>query len=198
MQLKDVTILQISPATGFSAVFADEDATIYTRPVACWTLVRRNLVLSHSDWHKIDDLNIPVPDTLEADRENPIPISRVEGMVSNGGHELEPCEDNDYFLGYIGPGENPLDFQEKARDLIDSFIDDDDEDEDEDDDDEEREDIEEVSDAELSRMTDSLPQTLSHLSVTVQERIRKGNVPRKWEQGGWLEFMKHFGDLSGG
>jgi len=195
MQLKDVTILQISPATGFNAVFADDDATVYTRPVACWTLVRRTLVLGDADWEKIDDLDIPVPDTLEVDHENPIPITRVEGMVSNGGRELDPCEDNDYFLGYIGPGENPLDFQDKARELIDTFID---EDEEDDDDDEQDEEEEEAGDNELSRMTDSLPQTLSHLSVTVQDRIRKGNVPRKWEQGGWLEFMKRFGDLSGG
>jgi hypothetical protein len=195
MQLKDVTILQISPATGFNAVFADDDATVYTRPVACWTLVRRTLVLGDADWEKIDDLDIPVSDTLEVDHENPIPITRVEGMVSNGGRELDPCEDNDYFLGYIGPGENPLDFQDKARELIDTFID---EDEEDDDDDEQDEEEEEAGDNELSRMTDSLPQTLSHLSVTVQDRIRKGNVPRKWEQGGWLEFMKRFGDLSGG
>ena len=79
--------------------------------------------------------------------------------------------------------------------MIDTFID---EDEEDDDDDEQDEEEEEAGDNELSRMTDSLPQTLSHLSVTVQDRIRKGNVPRKWEQGGWLEFMKRFGDLSGG
>ncbi len=197
MQLKDVTILQISPATGFNAVFADDDGTVYTRPVACWTLVRRTLVLGDKDWEKIDDLDIPVPDTLEADHENPIPITRVEGMISIGGRELEPCEDNDYFLGYIGPGENPLDFQDKARELIDTFIDEDEEDAD-DADDEQDEEEEAAGGTELSRMTDSLPQTLSHLSVTVQDRIRKGNVPRKWEQGGWLEFMKRFGDLSGG
>jgi hypothetical protein len=197
MQLKDVTIIQISPATGFNAVFADDDATVYTRPVACWTLVRRTLVLGETDWEKVDDLNIPVPDPLEVDHKSPIPITRVEGMVSNGGRELEPCEDNDYFLGYVGPGENPLDFQEKARELIDTFIDEEDED-DVDDDDDEPEEEEEAGDTELTRMTDSLPQTLSHLSVTVQDRIRKGNVPRKWEQGGWLEFMKRFGDLSGG
>ncbi len=199
MQLKDMMIVQISPATGFNAVFADDDATVYTRPVACWTLVRRTLVLGDTDWEKIDDLNFPVPETPESDRENPIPITRVEGMVSIGGRGLEPCEDNDNFLGYIGPGENPLDFQEKARELIDSFMDDDEEEDDEDlDDEEDEEDAEETSDTELTRMTDSLPQTLSHLSVTVQDRIRKGNVPRKWEQGGWLEFMKRFGDLSGG
>jgi len=194
MQLKDVTIIQISQATGFNAVFADDDATVYTRPVACWTLVRRMLVLGDADWEKIDDLDIPIPDPIEVDHESPIPITRVEGMVSNGGRELEPCEDNDYFLGYVGPGENPLDFQDKARELIDTFIDDDEDGEEEDVDGEE----EEAGDSELSRMTDSLPQTLSHLSVTVQDRIRKGNVPRKWEQGGWLEFMKRFGDLSGG
>ncbi len=193
MQLKDVTILQISPATGFNAVFAEDDATVYTRPVACWTLIRRTLVLGDGDWKKIDDLNIPVPDEIDADHEDPIPITRVEGMVSSGGHELESCEDNDYFLGYIGPGENPLDFQDKARELIDSFVDEEGEEDDGD-----VEDEEEPGDVELSRMTDSLPQTLSHLSVTVQDRIRKGNVPRKWEQGGWLEFMKRFGDLSGG
>lgn len=77
--------------------------------------------------------------------------------------------------------------------MINSFVDEEGEEDDGD-----VEDEEEPGDVELSRMTDSLPQTLSHLSVTVQDRIRKGNVPRKWEQGGWLEFMKRFGDLSGG
>jgi hypothetical protein len=197
MQLKEVSIIQISPATGFTAVFADDDATIYTRPVACWTLVRRTLVLGDSDWDRIGDLNIPVPDPLTVDHNSSIPLTRVEGMISNGGKELEPCEDNDYFLGYSGPGENPLDFQDKARDLIDAMIDED-EDNVEDEDDDETDEEDEVVEVELSRMTDSLPQTLSHLSVTVQDRIRKGNVPRKWEQGGWLEFMKRFGDLSGG
>lgn len=91
MQLKDVTILQISPATGFNAVFAEDDATVYTRPVACWTLIRRTLVLGDGDWKKIDDLNIPVPDEIDADHEDPIPITRVEGMVSSGGHELSPA-----------------------------------------------------------------------------------------------------------
>jgi len=195
MQLTEVTIMQISPATGFNAVFADDDATIYTRPVACWALVRRTLVLGDSDWDKIDDLNIPVPDRIHADSKNPIPITQVEGMVSNGGRSLESCENNDYFLGYVGPGENPLDFQEHARDLIDAMID---EEEEDDIDEDEGETEEENDEAELSHMTDSLPQTLSHLSVTVQDRIRKGNVPHKWEQGGWLEFMKRFGELSGG
>lgn len=191
MHLKDVTILQISPATGFNAVFAEDDATVYTRPIACWTLMKRTVMLDDSDWDKIDDLDITIPDTLETNHENPIQVTRVEGMVSSDGRELEPCEDNDYFLGYSGPGENPLDFQDRARKLIDSLLDDEE-------DDEVEKEVEEEHDTELTRMTDSLPQTLSHLSVTVQERIRKGNVPRKWEQGGWLEFMKHFGDLSGG
>jgi hypothetical protein len=192
MKVKDVSILQISPATGFNAVFADDDATVYTRPVACWTLVKRTLVLNESDWGEIlDDLSDPEKKELE--NPNPIPITRVEGMVSHGGHELEPCEDDDYFLGYIGPGENPLDFQEKARELIDSFID---EDEDSEDDGEFEEDL--INEENLRQMTDTLPLTLSHLSVTIQEQIRKGKVPRKWEQGGWLEFMKRFGDLSGG
>ena len=198
MRLKEVSIIQISPATGFNAVFADDDATIFTRPVACWTLVRRTLVLADSDWDKVDDLNIPVPDPLNVDHDSPILLTRVEGMVSGGGKELEPCEDNDYFLGYIGPGENPLDFQEKARDLIDAMIDEEDDDDLDSDGDEEGDEDDEDVEVELSRMTDSLPQTLSHLSVTVQDRIRKGNVPRKWEQGGWLEFMKRFGELSGG
>ncbi len=192
MHLKDVTILQISPAMGFNAVFAEDDATVYTRPIACWTLMKRTVMLDDSDWDKIDDLDITIPDTLETDHENPIQVTRVEGMVSSDGRELEPCEDNDYFLGYSGPGENPLDFQDRARKLIDSFMDE------EEDDDEVEKEVEEEHDTELTRMTDTLPQTLSHLSVTVQERIRKGNVPRKWEQGGWLEFMKRFGDLSGG
>ena len=194
MHLKEVTILQISPATGFNAVFAEDDATVYTRPIACWTLMKRTIMLDERDWDKVDELDIPIPDSLEVDHGNPIQITRVEGMVRSEGRELEPCEDNDYFLGYSGPGENPLDFQDRARKLIDSFID-------EEEDDEEEEEIkaeEHHQNIELSRMTDSLPQTLSHLSVTVQERIRKGNVPRKWEQGGWLEFMRRFGDLSGG
>ena len=190
MRLKDVTILQISPAAGFNAVFAEDDATVFTRPIACWSLVRRTVVLDQYDWSKIDDLNITVPDDVEAGHDNPIQFTRVEGMVSSEGRELEPCEDNDYFLGYVGPGENPLDFQDRARKLIDSFIDEEE--------DEEGEDEELEVDEEVTRMTDSLPQTLSHLSVTVQDRIRKGNVPRRWEQGGWMEFMKRFGDLSGG
>ncbi len=193
MHLKDVTILQISPAAGFNAVFAEDDATVYTRPIACWSLVKRTVILDQYDWEKIDDLNITIPDDVEAGHDKPIQFTRVEGMVSSEGRELEPCEDDDYFLGYVGPGENPLDFQDRARKLIDSLID-----EESEDDAEDEQDGDEDIDSEVSRMTDSLPQTLSHLSVTVQERIRKGNAPRKWEQAGWMEFMKRFGDLSGG
>lgn len=189
MRMKDVTILQISPANGFSAVFADEDATVYTRPVACWSLVKRILILNDSEWERIE--RMVDPQDLEEERQKKIPVTRIEGMVSGGKGELVACEDDDYFLGYIGPGESPFDYQEKARDLIDSFDRDEDDEEDSLGDDY-------LSDADITRINDALPQTLSHLSVTIQEQIRKGKVPRKWEEGGWLEFMRHFGDLSGG
>jgi len=48
--------------------------------------------------------------------------------VCNQSHELASCESEDFFLGYIGPGENPLDFQEQARDLIDALGDEEDDD----------------------------------------------------------------------
>lgn len=181
MKLKEFTILQITPAGGFSAVFADEDATVYSRPLACWALIRRTIELEDSDWDKLDELNLPMTDVVSPKHGEPLTITRVEGMTSDSSREINPCENNEYFLGYAGLNENPLDFQDQARELIDSFMDDENEGEEENNEDYER-----------------LPQALSHLSVQVQERIRKGNVPPRWEQGGWLEFMRRFGDLSGG
>jgi hypothetical protein len=189
MKTKEFSIIQISPANGFSAVFANEDATVFTRPVACWALTRRVLLLEEGDWDHLEKMEFNLPAKNELERGKPIEFTRVEGEVCNGSRELEPCESDDYFLGYIGPGENPLDFQERARDLVDVFDDEDDED-----DEPFNEDIEADDDS----LTDGLPQALSHLSVQVQESIREGKMPPKWEQGGWLEFMKHFGDLSGG
>ena len=194
MQLKEYTILQITPAAGFSAVYAEDDATVYSHPLACWALIRRVLILDDDDWDRLDDLNLPVRDVLPAQKGEPLQITRVEGLASRSGRELELCENDEYFLGYIGPGENPLTFQDKARDLIDSFEEEDEEEDEEDEDEDEDEDEED----EFEEMTDSLPQALSHLSVQVQERLRTGNAPIKWEQGGWLEFMRRFGDLSGG
>ena len=196
MKLKEFTIVQISPANGFNAVFAADDATLYTRPLACWALIRRTIILDKTEWGKLDEMDLPLPDNISPSRGEPMQITRVEGMTSDGGRELGPCENDEYFLGYIGPGENPLDFQERARDLIDSMMAEGEEGEDG----EGMEDEEEgpMNPEEFARLTDSLPQALSHLSVQVQERIRKGNVPPRWEQGGWLEFMRRFGDLSGG
>lgn len=196
MQLKEYSILQITPSAGFSAVYAEDDATVYSHPLACWALVRRVVNLDDDDWDRLDELNLPVREILSSQKGEPLEITRVEGLASKSGRELELCENDAYFLGYIGPGENPLTFQDKARDLIDEFEEGDDEEEDEDDLDMDEED--EESKEELEQMTDSLPQALSHLSVQVQERLRKGEIPRKWEQGGWLEFMRRFGDLSGG
>jgi hypothetical protein len=187
MKTKEFNISQITPANGFNAVFANDDATVFTRPIACWALSRRMVLLDEDDWEHLEKIDLDIPPQTEGERGKPIEINRVEGMVCNGTRELVPCESEDYFLGYIGPGEHPLDFQEKARDLIDSFGDDEDDVEDLDLDDESDE-----------SLTDSLPQALSHLSVQVQESIRLGKMPTKWEQGGWLEFMKRFGDLSGG
>jgi hypothetical protein len=187
MKTKDFSIIQITPADGFSAVFANEDATVYTRPVACWALTRRILLLEDDDWEHLEKMDFNLPAKEELERGKPIEFTRVEGQVCNRSHELASCESEDFFLGYIGPGENPLDFQEQARDLIDALDDDEDDEPSSVDDDEEDE-----------MMADSLPQTLSHLSVQVQESIRAGKMPPKWEQGGWLEFMKRFGDLSGG
>jgi hypothetical protein len=181
MKLKEFTILQITPSNGFSAVFANDDATVYLRPLACWALIRRTIELTESDWDKLEELNLPMTDVVSPKQGEPLAITRVEGMSSDEMREIDPCENNEYFLGYAGPNENPLDFQDRARELIDSFM--------EDEDDETEENNEEY---------ERLPQALSHLSVQVQERIRKGNVPPRWEQGGWLEFMRHFGDLSGG
>jgi hypothetical protein len=186
MKLAEINTIQITPANGFDAVFANDDATLYTRPLACWGLVHRVVDLKDDEWDHFDDMDLPLPDLLPFERGKPIAFNRVEGMVTSGGRELELCENNEYFLGYIGPGESPLDFQQKARDLIDSFIED------------EEDDLEEEEDESLDHMTDSLPQALSHLSVQVQERLRKGTIPPRWEQGGWLEFMRRFGDLSGG
>ena len=188
MKTKDFSIIQITPADGFSAVFTNEDATVYTRPVACWALTRRVLVLEDDDWEHLEkmDFNLPAKENLEHGK--PIEFTRVEGEVCNRSHELTSCESEDYFLGYIGPGENPLDFQEQARDLIDAIDDEGDEDES----------SSGVTSEEEELLTDALPQALSHLSVQVQESIRAGKMPLKWEQGGWLEFMRRFGDLSGG
>ncbi len=182
MKLKEFTILQITPAGGFSAVFADEDATVYSRPLACWALIRRTIELEDSDWDKLEELNLPMTDVVSPKHGEPLTVTRVEGMTSDGSREINPCENNEYFLGYTGPNENPLDFQDQARELIDSFMDDENDE----------------GEEENSEDYDRLPQALSHLSVQVQERIRKGNVPPRWEQGGWLEFMRRFGDLSGG
>jgi hypothetical protein len=182
MKLKEFTILQITPSDGFNAVFANDDATVYSRPLACWALIRRTIELTDSDWDKLEELNLPMTDVVSPKRGEPLTITRVEGMSSEGSREISPCENDEYFLGYAGPKENPLDFQDRARELIDSFMD-------EDGDDKEDENNEEY---------ERLPQALSHLSVQVQERIRKGTVPQRWEQAGWLEFMRRFGDLSGG
>ena len=184
MKIKEFSILQITPAGGFSAVFANDDATVYSRPLACWALIRRSIELSESDWDRLDDLDLPLTEVSPPRHGEPLTVTRVEGMSSEGGREISSCENDEYFLGYAGPNENPLDFQDRARELIDSFIDEDEENEEENE--EDTEDIE------------RLPQALSHLSVQIQERIRKGKVPRRWEQGGWLEFMRRFGDLSGG
>ena len=184
MKMKEVQILQITPAAGFNGVFSTEEATVFTRPIACWALVRRTLVLNETDWEHLDDMDANVAETVAYERGKPLEITRVEGLTSNMGRELEMCESDEYFLGYIGPGENPLDFQEKARDLIDSFI--------------EAENDEQEFDTDAEEIADGLPQALSHLSVQIQERLRKGDIPRRWEQGGWLEFMRRFGDLSGG
>jgi len=187
MKTKNFSIIQITPANGFNAVFANEDATVYTRPVACWALTRRILILEDDDWEHLEKMDFNLPAKEELERGKPVEFTRVEGEVCNKSHELASCESEDFFLGYIGPGEDPLDFQEQARDLIDAL-------EDEEDDDSTAGDISE----EEEMLTDSLPQALSHLSVQVQESIRHGKMPRKWEQGGWLEFMRRFGDLSGG
>lgn len=185
MKITEINIIQITPTNGFNCVYANDDATVFTRPLACWALVHRAIILKEEEWDHFDEMDLPVPEMLPFERGNPIEFNRVEGLTTSDGHELELCENNDYFLGYIGPGENPLDFQQKARDLIDSFIE------------EEEEDLSE-EDEDTDHITDSLPQALSHLSVQVQERLRKGNFPTRWEQGGWLEFMRRFGDLSGG
>ncbi len=183
MKIKEFSILQITPAGGFNAVFANDDATVYSRPLACWALIRRSIELTDSEWDKLDELNLPMTEVSSPKQGEPLTVTRVEGMSSEGGREINSCENNEYFLGYAGPNENPLDFQDRARELIDSFMEEDDEDE------ETEENLEDF---------ERLPQALSHLSVQVQERIRKGKVPPRWEQGGWLEFMRHFGDLSGG
>ena len=187
MKIKEYSIIQISPANGFSAVFAGDDGTVYSRPLACWTLSRRVLLLDDGDWDHLEQMDFNLPSSIVVERGKPLEINRVEGMVCDNTRELVTAESDEYFLGYAGPGEDPLDFQDKARDLIESLEEEADEDEDEDGEDEEDE-----------ALTDSLPQTLSHLSVQVQESIRKGKMPSKWEQGGWLEFMRRFGDLSGG
>jgi hypothetical protein len=144
------------------------------------------LLLDDGDWDHLEQMDFNLPASIVVERGKPLDINRVEGMVCDNTRELVPCESDEYFLGYAGPGEAPLDFQDRARDLIDSL---------EDEDGDEGEDGE---DGEEEALTDSLPQALSHLSVQVQESIRTGKVPTKWEQGGWLEFMKRFGDLSGG
>ncbi len=187
MKIKEYSIIQISPSNGFNAVFAGDDGTVYTRPVACWALTRRVLLLDDGDWDHLEKMDFNLPPSIVVERGKPLDINRVEGMVCDNTRELVPCESDDYFLGYAGPGEDPLDFQDRARDLIDSL-------EDEENDDENDEGDEDEDEA----LTDSLPQALSHLSVQVQESIRLGKVPPKWEQGGWLEFMRRFGDLSGG
>ena len=189
MELKENTILQITPAVGFSAVFANEDATVSTCPLACWALVRRTLVLEENDLKRLEGMRLPALDPANDLKQESVQSTRVEGMVSKEGRTLEMCEDDPLFLGYIGAGENPLSYQDRARELIDSFEEDEDDEEEEDDDEQE---------AEFENMTEGLPQALSHLSVQIQERLRKGDVPARWEQGGWLEFMKRFGDLSGG
>jgi hypothetical protein len=187
MKIKEYSIMQISPANGFNAVFAGDDGTVYTRPVACWTLTRRVLLLDDGDWDHLEQMDFNLPSSIVVERGKPLEINRVEGMVCDNTRELVTAESDDYFLGYAGPGEDPLDFQDKVRDLIDALGEDED-------DGEGNEDIDE----EEETLTDSLPQALSHLGVQVQESIRRGKVPPKWEQGGWLEFMKRFGDLSGG
>jgi hypothetical protein len=183
MKIKEYSIIQISPASGFNAVFAGDDGTVYSRPVACWTLSRRVLLLDDGDWDHLEQMDFNLPSSIVVERGKPLEINRVEGMVCDNTRELVAAESDEYFLGYAGPGEDPLDFQDKARDLIDSLA--------------EEEDGEGSAD-EDEDLTDSLPQALSHLSVQIQESIRHGKVPPKWEQGGWLEFMKRFGDLSGG
>jgi TATA-binding protein-associated factor Taf7 len=191
MELKENIILQITPAIGFSAVFANDDATVSTCPLACWALVRRTLVLEENDWKRLEGMRLPAIDLTKDPKQESVQSTRVEGMASKEGRILEMCEDDPLFLGYIGAGENPLSYQDKARELIDSF------EEDEEDEDDEEED-EDEQEGEFENMTEGLPQALSHLSVQIQERLRKGDIPARWEQGGWLEFMKRFGDLAGG
>jgi hypothetical protein len=111
MKLKEFTILQISPSNGFSAVFANDDATVYSRPLACWALIRRTIELTESDWDKLNELNLPMTDVVSPKQGEPLAITRVEGMSSDETREINPCENNEYFLEYAGPNENPLDFQ---------------------------------------------------------------------------------------
>jgi hypothetical protein len=185
MKTREFNIIQIAPANGYSAVFANDGGTVFTRPIACWVLSRRMVLLDAEDWEHLEKIDLSISSPPGGDRGKPIEVNKVEGMACHSSPDLEPCENDDYFLGYIGPGESPLDFQDKARELIDSLEDD------------ENGSLDEDEDVEES-LTDSLPQTLSHLSVQVQESIRAGTIPSKWEKGGWLEFMKRFGDLSGG
>jgi len=190
MKIIDSTILQITPAGNFLAVFASEDATIYTRPVACWALIRRTFELNDDDRAHVNEMDLPVSESAIPKPGEPLTFTHVEGLSSGDERELLPCENDRMFLGYAGPSDNLLEFQERARDLVDEIM----EEEDDEDDDGERMKMVETG----TEMADNLPQTLSHLSVEVQERIRKGKVPPRWEQGGWLEFMRRFGDLSGG
>jgi hypothetical protein len=198
MKVTQFTIQQIVPAEGFRAVFADEDASIRTIPLACWGLTQRTLTLDDSEWSRMTAEDMVLPDVVVFEHGKPIRITRVEGMAHINGHELSPVENSEFFIGYCGPGENPLDFQQEARDLIDALIEEGTEDETPMNPADEEFSEMAASDTTFDRLADNLPQALSHLSVQVQEHLRKGKAPRRWEQGGWLEFMRRFGDLSGG
>ncbi|HPH97840.1 MAG TPA: hypothetical protein PKW33_16335 [Anaerolineaceae bacterium] len=192
MKLKSFTILQITPAAGFNAVFANEDGTINVVPLACWALVRRVLDVNPDELQEISrSVDIQLPGLGE-----PMEITRVEGMAAMHDTQLISCENEEEFLGYSGPGENPMRYQKAAQDLMLALAVGDDEDDDDDDMDLDEDFAEELS--ALGNMAPSLPQALSHLSVQVQEVIRNGQMPPSWEDGGWLEFMRRFGDLSGG
>lgn len=86
-------IQQIIPATGWEAVYTDEDGTISTQPVACWALV---------EWKGTGQK------------------TTITGMVADPiSDELTYASLSQLFLGFKGPGENLKGWDEVAKDQLD-------------------------------------------------------------------------------